>query len=82
MRVDNCPHIRFFPYFIKALLFRKQGGGRMNKDEIFTSIAVIVLLFTAFIDWSIYSWLILIGIIAIMVAWYFRRINKRQLVKN
>lgn len=54
----------------------------MNKDEIFTSIAVIVLLFTAFIDWSIYSWLILIGIIAIMVAWYFRRINKRQLVKN
>jgi hypothetical protein len=54
----------------------------MNKDEIFTSIAVIILLFTALIDWNIYSWLILVGIIAIIFAWYFRQINERQLVKR
>jgi hypothetical protein len=49
----------------------------MNKDEIFTSIAVIILLFTALINWNIYSWLILVGIITIMSTWYFKQINGR-----
>jgi hypothetical protein len=54
----------------------------MNKDEIFTSIAITILLFTALIDWNVYSWFILVGIIAIISTWYFRQIEKRQLVRN
>jgi hypothetical protein len=53
----------------------------MNKDEILTAIAVIILLFTALINWNIYSWLILVGITTIIFAWYFRQINGRQLKK-
>ncbi len=45
----------------------------MNKDEVFSTIAVIILLFTALMNWNIYSWLILIGIVAIIFAWYLRR---------
>jgi hypothetical protein len=44
----------------------------MNKDEILSAIAVIILLFTALINWNIYSWFIFIGIIAIIYAWYLR----------
>jgi hypothetical protein len=44
----------------------------LRKDELFTSIPVILLLFTAFIDWNIYSWLSLVGVIALVLAWYFR----------
>ena len=45
----------------------------MNKDEILTAFAIILLLFTALIDWNVYSWLILVGIIIIVIAWYFRK---------
>ena len=45
----------------------------MNKDEILTTIAAILLLFTALIDWDIYSWFILVGIVIIMFAWYIRK---------
>jgi hypothetical protein len=50
----------------------------MNKDEIMTAIAVIILLFTALIDWNEYSWLILLGIIVIIFAWYFRKTDGRH----
>lgn len=45
----------------------------MDKDEILTSFAVIILLFTALIDWNLYSWFILVGIIFILFAWYFKK---------
>ena len=45
----------------------------MDKDEILTSIATIILLFTALIDWDVYSWLILVGVVIIVFAWYFRK---------
>jgi hypothetical protein len=48
----------------------------MDKDEILTLIATIILLFTALIDWNIYSWLILVGLVFIISAWYFRRTDK------
>jgi hypothetical protein len=51
----------------------------MNKDKILTAFAVIILLFTALIDWNIYSWLILVGIITIISAWYLRQINEKPL---
>ena len=45
----------------------------MTKDEILTAIAVIILLFSAMIDWNIYSGLILVGIVVFLFAWYFRK---------
>jgi Ca2+/Na+ antiporter len=48
----------------------------MDKDEILTSFAVIILLFTALIDWNLYSWFILVGIIFILFAWYFKKTEK------
>ena len=45
----------------------------MDNDEVLTIIASLLLLFTALIDWNIYSWLILAGIIIIISAWYIRK---------
>jgi hypothetical protein len=45
----------------------------MDKDEILTIVATLILLFTALIDWNIYSWLILVGIVIILFAWYSRK---------
>lgn len=45
---------------------------KLNKDEILTSVAVLILLFTAMINWNSYSWLVLLAIIVILAAWYFR----------
>jgi len=41
---------------------------KMTRDHILTAIVVILLLFTAMINWNIYSWLILIAIILILFA--------------
>jgi len=46
---------------------------KMTRDQILTAIVVILLLFTAMINWNIYSWLILVAIILILFAWYFRK---------
>jgi uncharacterized protein (DUF58 family) len=46
---------------------------KLNKDEILTSVAVVILLFTAMINWNIYSWLLLLAIIVILAAWYFKK---------
>jgi len=47
--------------------------GKLNKNEALTAIATVILLFTALIDWNIYSWLILVAIIFILGAWYFKK---------
>jgi hypothetical protein len=49
----------------------------MDKDETLTIIASIILLFTALINWNIYSWLILVGIVFIVSVWYLRRTEKK-----
>jgi len=46
---------------------------KMTRDQILTAIVVILLLFTAMINWNIYSWLILVAIILILFAWHFRK---------
>jgi len=46
---------------------------KLTKDQILTSISIIILLFTAMINWNIYSWLILVAIIIILIAWYFKK---------
>jgi hypothetical protein len=45
----------------------------VKKDDIISSFAVILLLFTALIDWNVYSWVILVAIIMILTGWYLRR---------
>jgi len=46
---------------------------KFNKDQILTAISIVMLLFTALINWTIYSWLILIAVIILIFAWYFRK---------
>jgi len=44
----------------------------LTKEEILTAIAITILLFTAIVNWNIYSWLIFVVILIILIAWYFR----------
>lgn len=46
---------------------------KSTKDNIVTAISITILLFTAMINWNIYSWLILVAIILILFAWYFKK---------
>jgi len=50
-----------------------QDMRKMNKDKILTAISIILLLFTALINWTIYSWLILVAVIILLFVWYFRK---------
>ena len=51
----------------------------MDKYEILNSFAVILLLFTALIDWNLYSWFILVGVIFILIACYLRKNEVKNL---
>lgn len=46
---------------------------KLNRDKILTSVAIAILLFTAMINWNIYSWLVLLAMIVILAAWYSRK---------
>jgi hypothetical protein len=46
---------------------------KISKDKVITAISVILLLFTAMISWNVYSWLILVAIIMLLVAWYSKK---------
>jgi len=50
-----------------------------TRDEILTSIAIVILLFTAMVNWNVYSWLLLLAIIVVLAAWYFRKWQLRCL---
>ena len=50
----------------------------MDKDEILTILASLILLFTALIVWNTYSWLIFLGIVMIIMAWYLRKTEKNN----
>ena len=45
----------------------------LTKDEILSLVAIVILLFTAMVNWNIYSWLLLLAIILVLTAWYFRK---------
>lgn len=49
-----------------------------QKDKILTTISIIILFVTSLINWTIYSWLILVAIILIILAWYFRDNNSNK----
>lgn len=46
---------------------------KSTKDNILTAISITILLFIAMINWNIYSWLILVAVILVLFAWYFRK---------
>jgi len=46
---------------------------KLTKDQILIAISTVILLFTAMINWNIYSWLTLLAIIVILIAWYFKK---------
>lgn len=46
---------------------------RIDKQTAINAIAVSILLFTAMIDWNVYSWLILVGIILVLLGWYVKK---------
>jgi len=45
----------------------------LSNDDILTALALIILLFSAMITWTIISWIILVAIILVALAWYFRK---------
>ena len=57
---------------------------KLTKDEILTAIVIIILLFTAMINWNVYSWLIFVAIVIILIAWYFKpgRESRREIEKR
>jgi len=46
---------------------------KMTKDQILVAISTLILLFSAMINWNVYSWLVLIAVILILMAWYFKK---------
>jgi len=46
---------------------------KQDKEKVLTAISVVILLFTALINWNIYSWLIFASIALILGAWYFKK---------
>lgn len=45
----------------------------LTKDQALVSVAVLIVLFSAMIDWNIYSWLTLVGMTVFLFAWYFKK---------
>jgi hypothetical protein len=46
---------------------------RIDKQSAINTIVISILLFTAMINWNIYSWLILVGIILVLIGWYVKK---------
>ncbi len=59
--------------FIKIMNTEIKIMSRLTKIEVFTTISIIILLFTAMINWNIFSWLILVAIVLIVIAWYIKK---------
>ncbi len=43
-----------------------------SKDDILTAVAILILFVTAMITFTIFSWLVLVAIILLLIAWYYR----------
>ena len=50
-----------------------KGKDFLKKDQTLTTIAIIILLFAAMIDWNIKSWLLLLVIILLLATWYYKK---------
>jgi len=45
----------------------------LTKDQALVAVAIIIMLFSAMLGWNIYSWLMLLGMIVFLFAWYFKK---------
>jgi hypothetical protein len=43
-----------------------------GKDEILTIVSILILVFTALITWTVMSYLILLAVVLLILAWYFK----------
>ena len=56
----------------KAMNHMFVSVAEMSKDQILTTASIVMLLFTALLSWNVYSWLILVAIIFVLMAWYHK----------
>jgi hypothetical protein len=52
--------------------YSRDAMKKMNKEDAVTAAAIVMLIFTAMIDWNLYSLLIYAAIVLILGAWYYR----------
>ncbi len=45
----------------------------ITRDDVLTALALVILLFSAMVTWTIYSLGILLAVVVIALAWYFRK---------
>lgn len=57
MRFDVMPKFKFKP----------------KKDDVLMLVAIVILLASAMINWTIWSWLTLLGVMVLLFAWYFKK---------
>jgi hypothetical protein len=43
---------------------------QLGKDDVLTIASILILLFTAMITWNVTSYLILLAIVILILAWY------------
>jgi hypothetical protein len=55
-----------------ALLNHYGTMKQISKDDILTTVAILLLFITAMITFTIYSWLVLVAIMLLLIAWYYR----------
>ena len=46
---------------------------KLTRDKALIAVSIIILLFSAMTDWNAYSWLILLAIVIILMAWYSKK---------
>ncbi|MBI2443572.1 MAG: hypothetical protein HYV40_06755 [Candidatus Levybacteria bacterium] len=47
-----------------------------SRDQALVLFAILVLFLTLFINWTDYSWLILLAIILLLFAWYIKKVDR------
>ena len=45
----------------------------VTRDDVLTALALVILLYSAMVTWTVYSFGILLAVVVIAVAWYFRK---------
>jgi len=45
---------------------------RQAKDKVVTTVAVLMLLFSAMMTWNVYSLLVFVAVLLLLAAWYVR----------
>lgn len=46
---------------------------QLGKDDVLTIVSILILLFTAMITWTVTSYLILLAVVILVLAWYFKK---------